>query len=835
MIMAGAVAQAETITLGETEYTIDRLIEREVGPGVHYTRMRIPDYPLNVNVLTVDLTNPYNRIETSVGREASRGTELLVDAAARQSYEGHRALAGANANFWYVGTQTQGPVFQGISIGASVRNGKIITETNQHRDQFDMGSLSTGIVGIDYEKVLHIAPVTSSITITSDQFGPTMVHQCNKGVWEDELSMYNSHYGADNKFQPLTWHDNKYAVAKGLTDVTEVILDFDEGQQWKTATDLGFVVREVRTATDGLGTLGEHDLALVGRGDNSALLARLKAGDKLTLNYSWTFDPGTDLEVTPSIENAVGGNAIVMYHGELRSENWTHGYCSMVYSRTGYGCSQDGKTLYIVVIDKSIDPVYRTSAGCTTAEMCLIAKHLGCWNMANLDAGGSAQMFVTDRIVNKTTEGHPRQVNNGWFVYSTAPEDDNTVARLEFYEYSLRQAVYSSASPAVIAYNKYGAVIDYDYKDVTYSVSEGGRCEGNVFIAGATPCTAVLTAHCGDVSVSKDIRIIDAEVRMRNANILIDSHREYPVEVNAVTDEGVFSYDPAHIDWTVDDTEIAIIDDKGVLHGLRNGTTRIAGTIGGVEVTSEVTVEIPSSGDLALCPNSLWKVKGSTGMSNVGIADDGTVSFTFGNRTAGSLDFTNDKTAFYSLPDEVYIEFNSEVPVQSLTVDIIPANATKAVSVKYSLKEPYAAGETHRVEMGLDTIFDLNDMAVFPLKFSRLRCTFQTLDTNKGDKKLAFGGVHAVYKNYDSVEDITVVADDARLMLSANPASAGQSVAVKAPGVTAVEIYSVSGALVGRFDCDPSETAFIEAPASGTYVVRAMTATGVRAAIMIVK
>lgn len=115
-----SAAQAESITIGETTYDIVRLIDRQVGPGINYTRMRLPEYPLNVNVLTVDLNNPYNRIETTVGREASRGTELLVDAAARQSYDGHRVVGGANANFWYVGTQTQGPVFQGISIGASV-------------------------------------------------------------------------------------------------------------------------------------------------------------------------------------------------------------------------------------------------------------------------------------------------------------------------------------------------------------------------------------------------------------------------------------------------------------------------------------------------------------------------------------------------------------------------------------------------------------------------------------------------------------------------------------------------------------------------------------------
>ena len=88
---------AETLTMtnrsgAAQEFEMQRLIERQIGPGTMYTRIRIPDFPLNVNVVTVDLTNPYNRIETTVAGEKAKGTELLVKAAQRQDYEGHRAL-----------------------------------------------------------------------------------------------------------------------------------------------------------------------------------------------------------------------------------------------------------------------------------------------------------------------------------------------------------------------------------------------------------------------------------------------------------------------------------------------------------------------------------------------------------------------------------------------------------------------------------------------------------------------------------------------------------------------------------------------------------------------
>ena len=137
---------AESISLEGTDYDYNILIEQEIGPGVRYRRLRFPSYPLNVNLLTVDLANPYNRIETTIANESASGTESLAKAAERQSAAGHRAIAGANANFWIVASQPEYPNLAGTTRNVSLRNGKIVTESNQHRDQFDWGTLSTGTV-----------------------------------------------------------------------------------------------------------------------------------------------------------------------------------------------------------------------------------------------------------------------------------------------------------------------------------------------------------------------------------------------------------------------------------------------------------------------------------------------------------------------------------------------------------------------------------------------------------------------------------------------------------------------------------------------------------------
>ncbi|MEG0252575.1 MAG: hypothetical protein RR667_00625, partial [Muribaculaceae bacterium] len=97
LFVASIQVNAEMLIDG-TKYDADTLIRKEIGPGVTYTRIRIPKFPLNVNTITMDLTNPYNRIETTVGQEVLGSTETLANAYKRQSVEGKQPLAAANAN-----------------------------------------------------------------------------------------------------------------------------------------------------------------------------------------------------------------------------------------------------------------------------------------------------------------------------------------------------------------------------------------------------------------------------------------------------------------------------------------------------------------------------------------------------------------------------------------------------------------------------------------------------------------------------------------------------------------------------------------------------------------
>lgn len=829
-------AYAETVTLEGSDYEVTTLIDREIGPGIRHSRYRLPSYPLNINVVTVDMTNPYNKIETTTANERSKGTETLVNAAKRQSSEGHRAVAGANANFWVVASQPEDATYTGIVRNASVRNGKMIVESNQHRDKWDGGTMRTGVVSVSHEKLAYVDYCTSSIKATADVFGSLEIHQVNKGIHTDELCMYNSFYGSSTAFMPIKVDSNGKYQHDEAGDATEVLLDIDAGQEWDSNTDISFTVKEIRLNA-GKGTLGSHDMALVGRGDNREQIAKLKVGDKVTLKYTWTYNPGDADEVTPHVAQAIGGNALVMRNGELTKHNNNETYNSQVYSRTGYGCSADGKKLYIIVIDKSTDPVYGTSAGCNTAKMCEFARWLGCSNMANFDAGGSAEMFINGKIENRTTEGTPRAVANGWLVYSTAPENNEaskTVSRLEFDDIDLQAPIYGSFTPTIIAYNEYGAVLDYDFKDFELSCDASlGSCNGNSFTAAGAPCKGLLTATYNGISVSREMTVLESQLSLRIKPLLIDGSREYPIEVVANIGERVYSYDPATINWSIEDSSIATIDEQGVLRGVAEGTTSYTATLGNFNDTADVTVEIAPAAEMSINNWADWTISTPSGIANSNMTADGTLSFTY-NSPRDPYVHLAAVNKLYSIPDGIYLEFTPSVDIKYITTDFRTPSHSKANTLNISpTGDVFEKGKTHLIELPISDLGDSNDLALYPLTLYYLRFYIKANSEFKGEQNIKITKFYALYNNYSSLTVNTI--GESRILLSPNPVSAGSTFIVKNDNVRSVEIYNNAGAKVSA-SIAPGEGATITAPSvAGTYVVRITTTEGFASSILIVK
>lgn len=837
VLLASAVmvpSGAEQIELNGAQHEVDELISISIGPGITYKRLRSETYPLNINMLIMDVTNPYNRLETTTANESAQGTELLVNAAARQTTEEKRVLAGANSNFWCVSTQDPwSPTLNGVCYGGHARNGEMVTETNMHSDQWNGGWTHTGIIGIDVDKMMHVGHLYFRGYVKHDKIGSPEIYQVNKVVRSGEIGLYNSFYGKTKTFRPV----DQYTASSGKPawnivngDCTEVLLTFAEGQSWKISEPMTFVVQEVRLNA-GTGTLGDNDVALVGRGDKQELLANLAVGDVVTLetNYYENDQP-------VKLENFVAGNATVMLGGELTDYNYSETYNSQVYSRTGYGMSADGKTLYVIVIDKSTDKVYGKSAGCPTRVMCELARHYGCSNMVNCDAGGSAEMYYNGAIINTTTEGTPRAVSNGMFLYSIAPKDDE-VARLEFYDITLLAPSYSSYSPRIIAYNQYGDVIDYDFRDYTLSCPESlGTCEGNVFIAGGNSETGPLTATYNGVSVSKDITVKNSEIAMRIKPLLIDHVRNYKMEVTATVGDNVYNYDPSRLDWTVDDETVAVISPDGILTGLKNGETTITVNVGEYTDQTTVKVEIPWAEYIPVTDNSGWTFKQS-GVNSATMDENGKVDFTVAvSRTAPSVELVK-SVDFYSLPESLWLSFESDLKVDKVQADVrTPLTTRTNYSDATNDGNGFEAGQNHRIEFPLSVYGDLSDLINFPLRLNSIKFTFPKDSGLNGAHYVKINALETSYKNFSGVEDVAMVSEPQKAVVSPNPVIGGVMNVTSATEISKVSIYTVSGMLVHAQSVNGTAASVdVSGLSAGLYIVMVETATGTSATRAIVK
>jgi exopolysaccharide biosynthesis protein len=123
--------------------------------------------------------------------------------------------------------------------------------------------------------------------------------------------------------------------------------------------------------------------------------------------------PQSDVMDPPEdwVETAVSGWPLLVRDGEPLGSALpgSAAFTRSPHPRTAVGISEDGKTLYFVVVDgRSAD-----TPGVTLADLaaflsdCLEAQ----WAL-NLDGGGSSAMWVSDRIVNHPSDGVERPVGD---------------------------------------------------------------------------------------------------------------------------------------------------------------------------------------------------------------------------------------------------------------------------------------------------------------------------------------------------------------------------------------------------------------------------------------
>ncbi len=427
--MAGP-AMAETINLGSSNVEFTRVVDRQIAPGVQYMYLKAPGngaYGTHVFLTIADLTDPTVSVEYYTANGTTGGSRAsLATIANAHTSEGHRVIAGANANFWIGPEQPWASQLQYQPHGTAIHNGEPFVQNSPGGYGAHVGGPSqTGMIAYTEDGRMKINYYTPTLNFLNTRINHVLdIHDFNRAVSAGTAVIYTPAWGRNKEFLPVTLNSS------GTWDIlrnqcTELYLSLAPGESaMKAGGTSKYIVKEVRTNA-GTGTLGDYDLAIVGQDITGAPYASVMAGnyrvgDELILTNTFS----TNGSQWPLIEEATSGNCMALVAGRVISA--TDGpvdqstYNNKKYARTLYGTNDDGTKLYIAVCGN----LSGSYTGMTTVQMANFLKHFGATYASQVDCGGSSQMYANGGQVNQSQDGTIRNVHSGMFIVTSAPEEE---------------------------------------------------------------------------------------------------------------------------------------------------------------------------------------------------------------------------------------------------------------------------------------------------------------------------------------------------------------------------------------------------------------------------
>jgi hypothetical protein len=164
--------------------------------------------------------------------------------------------------------------------------------------------------------------------------------------------------------------------------------------------DRSYVVDVVRCSETALARQGGVVISAPPSTDEAIELLALTSG--ATVRIHWTVGWSNVFDV-------VGGGPILMRDGNVLD---VCGLSCGAHPRTAVGVKANGRLLMVVIDGRQP----RWSKGVTLLALARIMEGLGAVTAMNLDGGGSSEMVVEDKVVNRPSDGHERAITNAILV-----------------------------------------------------------------------------------------------------------------------------------------------------------------------------------------------------------------------------------------------------------------------------------------------------------------------------------------------------------------------------------------------------------------------------------
>ena len=723
LLMGTVTGQArDQWTIGDKKYDVDTLIFPHLaGPGVTAAKYDIPELPLKVSVVEMDLTNPYIVMETCLGGEKSVACETPVSMASRNNRPGHEVVGAVNGDFFMTSPTNE----VGLPLSGQVRN-----------DELVLSSHNRACLVLDNDNRPYIDRLTFTGTVTSGEtsFALNLVNRMRyayENIAANQSFLFTRSYG------PVTYDGSSSGKMVLLRPAGDPF-------RWNANGVEQCIIEDIFDAK-GSTTIPDGKAILWLKGTYANYVESLNVGDELSVSFRLTLNnESQDI----NIHQLIGGsNHIIMQNGQFM-EDWAERH-----PRTAIGFNADSTRLYFVVVDGR----HLTSTGVTLREMKGIFDALGAVNAVNLDGGGSSCILVNDEVLNHPSDGPVRAVGNGCLFVSTAPDDDE-IGIINFEPRCYNLSISATTSFGVWGYNQYGVLKTRDLQGCTFTCDPqvGYFDNEGFFHAVSTPASGNLYAHYNGITATQPVTIMEAQWQLVSDSVVIDQYHSYSININGVSGYGLDKVDPSVVAWSSMDESICAVDDQGVITAVADGQTFVGSSHPLLADSLLVSVENPKHRvttieNTPIDPDT-WTVTQSGGKNQVVTALGNGLQIDFTGASSRNPYIKIAKAVrLWGLPDTLRLRMEPG-EMQLKTVKVLLENACgERVTVEYPV-EVSPQGSIN-LDVPVTDVCDAADLGNFPLHLVYYYITYNAVTTGE-PYSLKIPGMELVYAAMPQTEPI---------------------------------------------------------------------------------
>jgi hypothetical protein len=343
---------------------VDEAVDEE---GFIYRNDRIRTGPWSVNLVKIDRSRPGLELTTTLGRGRTIGLSRLSEQLERLPAEAGQPLAAINGDYY----RTEHEQYPGDPRGLQICRGELVSAPN-----------GKAAFWIDADGKPQMGNVTSQMKVTWPD-GETTPIGLNEERDSNDATLYTSRAGPSTRA-----NGGREYILERIGDGPW--LPLRAGETYKAS------IKTIRES--GNSRISADTMVLsIGR----TLLARIpevQPGDVVVISMA------TSPDLTGA-QMALGGGPVLVRDGKVQSVHSNKPHERHPRSALGW----NDRYFYFAQVDGRQRGF---SVGMTLPELAAYMVRQGCQEVMNLDGGGSAEMWVKGRVVNRPCFGFERDTAN---------------------------------------------------------------------------------------------------------------------------------------------------------------------------------------------------------------------------------------------------------------------------------------------------------------------------------------------------------------------------------------------------------------------------------------